>query len=179
MKYSCWRIPTDRWAWRAIVHEAAKSWTQLKWLRTGSKFPSFSLSCSLSLQSKDNPTRQPSASWRVLIRNLVDWHFDLGLPAPRTARCKCLLFEPPCLGLCSVARLTNTEVKVTVELYVPGSLTSSLYSRGLGFHVVGWHPGYTPPLLHFRKEADADGLSLRVWTWSPGKVFVELWDTSV
>ena len=178
MTYSCWRIPTDRWAWRATVHEAAKSWTQLKWLRTGSKYPSFSLAPSLcSLRTIQQGLL--SASWRVLIRNLVDWHFDLGLPAPRTARCKCLLFEPPCLGLSSVARLTNTGVKVTGQLYVPGSLTSSLYSRRLRFHVVRWHPGYTPPLLHVRKEADADGLSLRVWTWSPGKVFVEPWDTSV
>ena len=149
----------DRGAWRATVHKATKSWIWWKWPRTGSKFPSFSLSYSLSLQSKDSPARQPSAGCRVLIRNLVDWHFDFGLPAPRTARCKCLLFELPCLRLSSAARLTNTEVKVTMQLYVPGSLTSSLYSRRLGFHVVRWHPGYLAPLLHFRKEADANGLS--------------------
>ena len=29
-----WRIPMDRGAWRATVHEVPKSWTRLKRLRT-------------------------------------------------------------------------------------------------------------------------------------------------
>ena len=32
LQYSCLKNPMDRGAWRAIVHGAAKSWTQLKQL---------------------------------------------------------------------------------------------------------------------------------------------------
>ena len=33
-QYSCLENPTDRGAWRAVVHGVAKSWTQLKRLST-------------------------------------------------------------------------------------------------------------------------------------------------
>ena len=32
IQYSCLENPTDRGAWRAIVHRVAKSWTRLTWL---------------------------------------------------------------------------------------------------------------------------------------------------
>ena len=32
LQYSCWRMPMDRRARRAIVHRVKKGWTQLKWL---------------------------------------------------------------------------------------------------------------------------------------------------
>ena len=33
-QYSCLENPTDRGAWRAVVHGVAKSWTRLKRLST-------------------------------------------------------------------------------------------------------------------------------------------------
>ena len=34
LEYSCLENPTDRGAWRAMVHRVIKSWTQLKRLST-------------------------------------------------------------------------------------------------------------------------------------------------
>ena len=34
LQYSCLENPLDKWTWRAIVHEVAKSWTWLKWVST-------------------------------------------------------------------------------------------------------------------------------------------------
>ena len=35
LQHSCLENPMDRGAWQAIVHEVAKSWTQLKHARMG------------------------------------------------------------------------------------------------------------------------------------------------
>ena len=35
LQHSCLENPVDRGAWQAIVHEVAKSWTQLKHARMG------------------------------------------------------------------------------------------------------------------------------------------------
>ena len=43
-----WRIPMDRGAWRATVHEVTKSWTQLS-THSGREFQALQISAQLSL----------------------------------------------------------------------------------------------------------------------------------
>ena len=44
-QYSCLGNPTDRGAWRAIVHGVTKSWTWLKWLSTHTHMVTGDIEC--------------------------------------------------------------------------------------------------------------------------------------
>ena len=55
LQYSSLENPMDRWAWWAIVHRVAKSWTQLKQLSMHSKHSFFNLFlCFLNAKSVKN-----------------------------------------------------------------------------------------------------------------------------
>ena len=51
----------------------------------------------LSLPCDDTERRLAVSQEEGFTRNETTWHFDLGLPAPRTVRNECLLFKPPSL----------------------------------------------------------------------------------
>ena len=61
LQYSCLENPMDRGGWRATVHKAAESWTQLKQLSTHASLPPLAFGCqSLSLKaiSRDKKIRE-------------------------------------------------------------------------------------------------------------------------
>ena len=66
IQYSCLEDPTDRGTWRVVVHRVAKSWTQLKRLRTHASTDSLQwkakiLLCFPLLSSLSPPTQLSSS----------------------------------------------------------------------------------------------------------------------
>ena len=75
-------------------------------------------------------------------KNQVCQHLDLGLPASRTSRNNCLVFEPPVCGILSwQPRLTETlHHEPQAHQVAPGA-------RGCRGMLPGQTPGENPPIL--------------------------------